>query len=344
MGRVSTPPGQPDPSQPRYGQSDAEPTGYVPGSMQQHRDPDERSSDPTADPQQQPVPGQSPYGQQGYDQYSQQGYGPQPGYGQQPYGQQPGGDQAQQYAQPGYGPQPGGDQAQQYGQPGYGQQPGYGPQPGSDQAQQYGQPGYGQPPGYGQQPGYGQPAGGQYGAQPGSPYGGQYPAYNPYATSAPVGYADRPAGVARPPVMVVALVMLILSALPFIAIGALLLALPLNVNSLPPELNIQAQLATAGITVEQILTVFRVAAGVIVVLAVLYILWAVLAFRGQNWSRILLTIMTVGFTAFIVYALLGSTIDSTSGIIIGAILVLSVGGTVLMYLAPSNHFFSGRRT
>ncbi|MHA6792557.1 hypothetical protein ACVGVM_03405 [Pseudonocardia bannensis] len=288
---------------------------------------------------QQPPPGGQQYGQPGPGQpdYGQSPHSGQPGYDPQtPYGQQP------QHGQPQYGGQSGYGQQPQYGaQPGYGEQPEYGQQP------QYGaQPGYGQQPEYGQQPAYGQQP--QYGVPYGQqtsgqyPYGGQYP--YPYGAAGPAGLDDTPTTPAkRPGAMILSLVLLLLSALPFLATGAVLLAVPINLDGLPPELNVDQALADAGVSAEQLVSAFRVGAGIVLLLALLYVVFAILAFLGRNWARIVLTIMTVAFAMVLLLGVLTTGTDAASlGILLG-ILVASVGGTVLLFLAPSNQFFNAAR-
>ncbi|GEL16391.1 hypothetical protein [Pseudonocardia asaccharolytica] len=232
----------------------------------------------------------------------------------------------QETGQPGGVQHPGTGQYPEYGQQPYGQYP-YGQQP-------YGQPPY-DPSQYGQQPYAGQY--GQYG-QP--PYGGQYP-YNPYAAT-PAGLDEQVQPVSRPPTVVLALVLLALSALPFIVSGVLFLTIPINLDALPPELNLDAAMAEAGVTPEQLIGVFRALAGAMLAVALLYVLFAVFAFLGRNWSRIVVTIMTAGFAILLLLGM-SSGVDAASQGILVAILVLCVGGTVLLYLRPSNQFFTAPR-
>jgi len=281
-------------------------------------------------------------GAQKPDDASTSGGSEQPG----PSGQQQGAapDQTQQYGQPGQYPQG------QYPQGQYGDQgPVYNPYA----QQQYGQPQYGQAPygqqQYGQQ--YGQP--GQYGQQyPGQP--GQYGAsqYNPYGQPGPYGAPPYGAGVAglgdddgkpvaRPPVMVLSLVLLILSALPFLALGALLLAVPVDLSALPPEY--EQQFEQAGVTVEMAVSVLRGAAGLILAFALLYVLFAVLAFLGRNWARIILTIMTAGFTLLMLAgALGGAATDGTSLVFLMLVVAASVGGTVILFMPEPSRWFRSR--
>jgi hypothetical protein len=247
----------------------------------------------------------------------QPGYPGQPGqYGQQPYGQ-PG-----QYGQQPYG-QPG-----QYGQ----QQGGYGPPPPYNPYATQGQSPYGQPGQYGQ---YGQPQ--QY-----NPYGqpGQYGG-TPWGAAAGMGPEDTKP-LRRPGIMVLALVLLILSSVPFLLAGAGLLALPLETGAIPPE--VEQQLQQTGFTPEMAISALRVVAVIILVLALLYVLFAVLAFLGRNWARIILTIMTVGFTLMMLAGTLtGAAGDTGSLVVILVIVALSVGGTIIMFLPEPSRWFGSAR-
>lgn len=304
-GAVSTPPdpqrGGPPPEQ-----------DSASGSSERPKDeqPDQQAggATPQNQPQYQP---QNPYAQPGQ-------YGQQPGQ----YGGQYGADQYGQYGQPG--------QPYQYGS---GQQPQYG------QAPQYGQtPQYGQ-----QQPGYGQQ--GPYGSQP---YGSSYnyaaqPAYSPYGTSQPypAGLDDRGVdGASRPGIMVLSLVLLILSALPFLLVGALALILA-TPDVIPPEVLNDPRFAEQGLTPELIVSAARVGGGIIAGLALLYVIFAVQAFRGRNWARVLVTVMTIGFALMLLLGLFGGTAsDAGSLVFLVLVLAASVGGTVLMFMPAAAKFFA----
>jgi hypothetical protein len=208
------------------------------------------------------------------------------------------------------------------GQPSYGtgyggvQYPNTGPAP--DQAQQP----------YGQQP---------YGGYPYNPY-------SPYGSPAGLGSKDVPPAE-RPAIMVVGLVLTILAALPFLAFGVLFLLAPLDSATLPAEVLDNPQLVEAGVTIETIVGIVRAAGGIFVVLALLYIVFSVLAFTGRNWARILVTVMTVGFTAFLLLGLTGgvAAADPASLVILVALIVLPVAGVVILFLPQSNAYFSAIR-
>lgn len=242
---------------------------------------------------------------------------PDPQQGQPPPGQQPApygtGYGGAQYPHPaGPAPQP------SYGT-GYGgaQYPNAGPSP--DQAQQP----------YGQQP----------------PYGGYpYNPYSPYGSPAGLGSKDVPPAE-RPAIMIVGLVLKILASLPFLAFGVLFLLAPLDADTLPAEVLDNPQLVDAGVTIETVVGIVRAAGGVFVVLALLYIVFAVLAFTGRNWARIIVTVMTVGFTAFLLLGLTGgvAAADPASLAILLVLILLPVAGVVILFLPPSNAYFAAIR-
>lgn len=210
---------------------------------------------------------------------------------------------------------------------------------------------YGPPPGsYGT--GYG---GAQYpypGDQGPTPPGGPSPStgypynpYNPYGENRyPAGLDDKtPPPPVRPGAMVVGLVLMILAALPFLAFGALFLVVPFDADTIPPELLNNPQLADAGITPELLVSALRTAGGILLVLSLIYVVFAVIAFTGRNWARILVAVMTAGFSLVLLLGLAGGgATDVISVVIILLPVLLSVGGVTLFFLAPSNRYFATR--
>jgi hypothetical protein len=254
--------------------------------------------------------------------------------------------------------QPGPYDQQQYGAGQYGQY-GAGPYnsgnpPYNPYGQQYGGQQYGSPPQYGQAAPYGQQQPG-YGQQQ-NPYGGQpygnssygytnQPAYNPYGSpSYPAGLDEGGVGgVPRPATVTVALVLLILSALPFLLV-AVLAATLLNAADLPPEIYSDPRIIAQGITPELLVRFATVFGIFIAVLALVYILFAVQAFRGRNWARIMVAVMTTGFTLLLLLGLFGGTTGDTGGVVFMLIiLAASVGGTVLLFLPASARYFANPR-
>jgi len=241
-----------------------------------------------------------------------------------------------------------------------GQQPEPGPYGGGQQGQdgtqqpgQYGQPDpytAGQPGPYGQQPGpYGaQPyPGQQHGEQQ---YSGAYPApsgpgyaYNPYGTPYPAGLGDSEVQpVVRPGIMVLSLVLFVLSTLPFLVAAAFLLLVPLDAQNIPPELLNSPELADAGVTPDLLISVLRVGGAILLVIALLYVLFAVLAFQGRNWARIVVTVLTAGFTLLLLSGVAGAG-DLASLVFLLLVLAASVAGTVILFLPDSSRFFASRR-
>lgn len=260
------------------------------------------------------VPGQEypPYGDQAAA-APPQGGPPDPGQGQ--YG----------------APAPPYDQGQ-YGQPPYGQ-PQYGPG-------QYGRPPYGQPqygPGQYGEPQYGQP---QYGQRyPGSPY-----PYNPYgAGQEPAGLDGGAEPAPRPGIMHLALVLLTLSTLPFL-LSAMVLLLAPAATFLTPDVvdavaDVDPTFDPAGL-----LPLVRIFGGLLLGLALLYVLLAVLAHRGANVARITLTVLTVLFDLLLLLAAAGGfAVDPVSALILLVVVAMSVAGVVLMYLPRSSRFFATPR-
>jgi hypothetical protein len=206
---------------------------------------------------------------------------------------------------------------------------------------------YGQPGSYraGQEPGqYASPppAGQQYPpyAAPGqSPYG-----YSPYGSPGPAGFDqghEPPAS--RPGIMVLGLVLMVLASIPFLFGGLVGLFAPIDAGSIPASVLNDPQLVAAGATPELVISAVRVVAGILVVMALIYVLFAVLAFRGRNWARILVTVLSVGFVLLLAASLAGG---ATSGGLLGFVafvVVAVVGGVVVLFLPDSNRFFAAPR-
>jgi len=186
----------------------------------------------------------------------------------------------------------------------------------------------GQPPPYGAPPPYAQ--------QP-----GQFE-YNPYGSPYPAGLGDENVPRAsRPGLMVLSLVLLCLSALPFLLLGLLLLAVPLDIDAVLPTVDPNGQLAEAGIAPDQLESIVRVMGGVFAGLSVVYIVFAVLAFTGKNWARIVVALLTAGFAMLLLAGLVtGGAADSGSLALVGLLLIASIGGTVILFLRDSNRFFA----
>jgi hypothetical protein len=208
---------------------------------------------------------------------------------------------------------------------------------------------YGQQGSYraGQEPGQytsAPPSGQQYPPYPapGQPYG-----YSPYGSPAPAHPAgldqEHAAPVSRPGVMVLGLVLMILATVPFLFGGVVGLVTPFDASAIPPEVLNDPQLIAAGATPELLISAVRVVAGLIVVMSLLYLMFAIFAFRGRNWARIMVTVLGVGFVLLLAASLAGG---ATSGGLLGFVafvVVALVGGVVTLFVPDANRFFSAPR-
>jgi hypothetical protein len=202
----------------------------------------------------------------------------------------------------------------------------------------------------------GGPSSGQYAQYPqnpygtgssGTPYGYQQQApqpyaYNPYGQQqpGPGAYDPEPEAVRRPGAMVGALVLLVVSALPFLVFGVLGLFVPITQAQFPAELGLDALLTQYNVTFDQFLQAVRLIVALVAVLALVYIVFASLAFGGRNWARIATTVLTVIFAAFLLFNMAGA---GSASILVLAPVVLSVAGVVLMFVGPSGRWFASKR-
>lgn len=193
------------------------------------------------------------------------------------------------------------------------------------------------------QPGYGPPnlakPDPQPGAYPYDPYGGRY------GDGPPAGLDRNLPKAERPGIMVLALALLVVSALPFVLFGVLFLVLPLGPEVIPPEILDDPAVAELDLTIESVIAFVRAIGVVLVVLALIYITFAVIAFLGQNWARILVAVMTGGFAILLVFTAVtgGGAGDVVSLLIILGLLAASVAGTILLFVPPASRFFARPR-
>ena len=97
--------------------------------------------------------------------------------------------------------------------------------------------------------------------------------------------------------------------------SGVLMVLAIGVERAPAGDPGRPALAEAGVTPDLLVSAVRVAGGLMAVLALLYVIFAVLAFRGRNWARILVTVMTVGFALLLLSGLVtGATRATPSGL------------------------------
>jgi hypothetical protein len=193
------------------------------------------------------------------------------------------------------------------------------------------------------------PGGGGYGygpppQRPPTESGGY--AYSPYGAPFQGAPAARPSAstrATRPPILWIGLALVLLSAVPFLLAGVLLLVAQLNPNAVSPEF--MTRITDAGYTLDQAVQGVRALGGVLAGLAAIYVLFAVLATVGRNWARIVLLLFTGLFAVSLLLALLvlGVAGDAATLAVIGGVLVLSVAGTVIFFLPPARQFYARRR-
>lgn len=171
----------------------------------------------------------------------------------------------------------------------------------------------------------------------GPPQPGQY-AYSPYS-QVPTPSLDDPREVRRPATMVGALVLLVLSALPFVVFGVLGLFVQISEQMFPPELGLDAMLTQYNVSFDQFLQAVRLLLALVAVLALVYIGIAVAAFAGRSWGRVAVTALTVLFCGFLLLNIGGGA----SSLVILVPVVLALGGVVLMFVRPSAEWFAARR-
>lgn len=212
-------------------------------------------------------------------------------------------------------------------QPG-GQPDPYAPRPEDSGPSPTGQPGY---------PGRGYPPQGYPG--PGYPPGGPgYPVYPGYAA----GVAPQPEP-ARPDTVTWAFVAWMLVAL------ASLVGLIVVLTDPAWDRALQAATRTAGVDTQSLVNVARTFAIIVFVIFVaLFIFFAIKMYTGRNWARVVLTVLGA-------LQLLNALTPTTTSVTVDGVVfrtalwpmyvtaVIVVAAIVLMYVAPSNVYFTASK-
>lgn len=194
----------------------------------------------------------------------------------------------------------------------------------------------------------------QYGQQPESSGPAEPPyVYNPYGNFAYPSSYPTPAGLGpdaelppakRPGSVHLALLLVIVSALPYVLIGLAAVAGAGQAAAvLPPE--DLAQLQQLGIDIAQVV---RTTGLVIAAVALLYVLLGVLAWTGRGWARALLAATTVGFVLMAVASVLaagsqGLAVNGGSVLILAVPIVLASAGVGLLFGGAARDWFARRR-
>jgi hypothetical protein len=177
--------------------------------------------------------------------------------------------------------------------------------------------------------------------------------YNPYGNfSYPTSYPS-PAGLGpetdlpppkRPGSMHLALLLVVVSTLPYLLIGLAAVAIAGQAaTALSPE--DLARLEELGVDVAQVM---RTTGAVILAVALAYVLLGVLAWTGRRWARALLAATTVGFVLMVAASLLaagsqGLALDGGSVLVLAVPLVVALAGLALMFGGAARDWFARRR-
>jgi len=206
-------------------------------------------------------------------------------------------------------------------------------------------------PEYGEQQ-YGQPSS----ARP--PYeGGATPeeppyVYNPYGNFPYPASYPTPAGLGpepelpptRPGSLHLALLLVVVAALPYLFVGLAAVAVADQAASaLPPE--DLAQLQQLGVDIAQVM---RATGFVILAIGLAYVVLGVLAWTGRRWARALLGAFTAGFVLMIAVAVVGAGsqglgLDAGSLLVLVVPLVLALAALALMFGGAARDWFARRR-
>ena len=177
-----------------------------------------------------------------------------------------------------------------------------------------------------------------------NPYGNfAYP--SSYPTPAGLGPGAEPPPARRPGSMHLALLLVIVSALPYVLVGLAAVAGAGQAASvLPPE--DLAQLQQLGIDIAQVV---RTTGLVIAAVALLYVLLGVLAWTGRGWARALLAATTAGFVLMAVASVLaagsqGLALNGASVLILVVPIVVALAGVALMFGGAARDWFARRRS
>jgi len=198
----------------------------------------------------------------------------------------------------------------------------------------------------------------QYGQAPYAGPAGNAPSeppyvYNPYGNFAyPTSYPS-PAGLGgpeaelppkRPGSMHLALLLVFVSALPYLLIGlAAIVVAGEAATALSPE--DLARLEELGVDVGQVM---RTTGAVILAVALAYVLLGVLAWTGRRWARALLAATTVGFVLMVAASVLaarsqGLPLDGGSVLVLAVPLIVALAGLTLMFGGAAQEWFARRR-
>ena len=100
----------------------------------------------------------------------------------------------------------------------------------------------------------------------------------------------------------------------------------------------------AGATEALVVSAMRMLGGVILAVAVLYLVFGFLAFAGRNWARIAAAVLTVGFAFLLIAGLVasGGAVDTIAARE-SVLLVLILGAAAILFSPGVNAWYAARR-
>ena len=166
-------------------------------------------------------------------------------------------------------------------------------------------------------------------------------AYSPYGTPYTAAPPEPMPTAPRPRLLIAVPVLMVLAALPFLLFGALFVAAP--VAGIAQEVLASPNMQTAGATEALVVSAVRVLGGVILGVALLYLVFGFLAFAGRNWARITTAVLTGGFALLLVAGLVvsGGAIDTIT--LASVLLVLILGAVAILFSPGANAWYAARR-
>jgi hypothetical protein len=165
-------------------------------------------------------------------------------------------------------------------------------------------------------------------------------AYSPYGKPYPA-LPEHVPGVRRPRLLVVAPVLMVLAALPFLLFGALFVAAP--VDAIAQEVLASPSMQQAGATKELVVSAMRILGGIVLGVAVLYLVFGFLAFVGRSWARIAAAVLTGGFALLLMAGIVasGGAVDTIT--LAFVLLLLIVGAVAILFSPGANAWYAARR-
>ena len=183
---------------------------------------------------------------------------------------------------------------------------------------------------------------GPYPQQP-APAGPQWNTSDTGGSGPPAGLGRTPPATApRPRQLVLGLILLLAAALPFVLMGVAAMVTPVDESILDqagiPRAELDALMAQAGMSFEQLAQMVRVMGAIFLALALVYAVLAVVAFRGAGGARLALAVLT-GVYGLPLLLMMAPTLP------LFAVLVLAVAafGLVQLYSRPAKEWYAARK-